>query len=122
MASQHDDQRTGHSRIARTLPRILVWFAPGRNEMLKIELVPDLSSCIETVAKKEYREALGKLLREGEGDRELQERVELLRVFLEAMDFRKLRAESEKPLLQGKKVKFTIYLEGDKPKYSIRVE
>jgi len=55
--------------------------------MLRIELVPDLSHCIETVAKREHREALEKLLGAEEETKELQERLEVLRIFLETMDF-----------------------------------
>ena len=51
--------------------------------MLKIELVPDLSNCIETVAKREYSEIVRQLLAIVEGNKELYERAELLRSFLE---------------------------------------
>ena len=90
--------------------------------MIKLALSPDLSHCIETVARNEYREALGKLLTSGEGGEELKEKVELLRMFLETMDFRQLRKESEEHLLEGRKVKFTVYLEAGKPKYDLKVE
>ena len=89
--------------------------------MLQIELRPDLSHCIETVAKREYRETLGKLIAGGEANQELQERVELLRVFLETMDFKKLRGESERHLMEGRKVKFVVRLEEGNPKYDLRV-
>ena len=89
--------------------------------MLEIALFPDLSHCIETVARNEYREALGRLLASGEGGEELKEKVELLRMFLETMDFRQLRKESEEHLVGGREVKFVIYLEGGRPKYDIRV-
>ena len=89
--------------------------------MLRIELVPQLSNCIETMAKREYRETLGKLLAGDEENEELQERIELLRVFLETTDFRRLRAESEKHLIDGRKVKFVVYLEEGTLKYDMRV-
>ena len=59
--------------------------------MLKIELVPDLSNCIETVAKREYSEIVRQLLAIVEGNKELYERAELLRSFLETTDFKRLR-------------------------------
>ena len=89
--------------------------------MVQIELVPDISHCIETVAKIAYRETVEKLLAAGEGDEEFQERIELLRTFLETMDFKKLRRESERCLIEGRKVKFVVYLEGGVTKYNMRV-
>lgn len=89
--------------------------------MVQIELVADLSHCIETVAKREYRETVEKLLAAEEGNRELQEKVELLRVFLRTADFRKLRVESEKHLIEGRKVKFVVYIEDGAPKYNLEV-
>ena len=89
--------------------------------MVRIELVPDLSHCVETVAKKEHRETMEKLLATGEGSKELQERIELMRIFLETMDFKKLRRESEKHLIEGRKVKFVVYLEEGTPKYELQV-
>ena len=89
--------------------------------MLQIELFPVLSNCIETVAKMEYRETLSKLLAGNEEDGELQQRIGLLRVFLETADFRRLRAESEKHLVEGRKVKFVVYLEEGKSKYDMQV-
>ena len=80
------------------------------------------TSCIETVAKNEYRETLRQLFAASEGTEELGERVELLRIFLETMDFKELRRESEKHLLPGRKVKFAVYREGEAAKYDLRVE
>jgi hypothetical protein len=89
--------------------------------MLQIELVPDLSHCIETVAKREYREATAKLLAGPKESNELVKRIELLRTFLETMDFRKLRQESENYLVEGRTVKFIFYLENGSPKYEMIV-
>jgi len=89
--------------------------------MVRIELVPDLSHCVEMVAKKEHRETMEKLLATGERSKELQERIELMRIFLETMDFKKLRRESEKHLIEGRKVKFIVYLEEGTPKYELQV-
>lgn len=88
--------------------------------MLRIDLVPSLDSCIETVARREYQEAKARLLA-GEEDEELQQRVELLRMFLETMDFRELRKQSEMHLAAGRKVKFTVYLRKGRPQYSLHL-
>ncbi|MFC1935460.1 hypothetical protein ACFLX9_01660 [Chloroflexota bacterium] len=89
--------------------------------MLQIQLFPALSNCIETVAKREYRVTLGQLLAGDEENKELQERIELLRVFLETADFRRLRTESEKHLLEGRKVKFVVHLEEENAKYEMEI-
>lgn len=88
--------------------------------MLKVELVPDLSHCIEAVAKKEYNTVTKQLLKSGEENKELEEKLEILGLFLETADFRKLRAESEKILVEGKKVKFVVYRNKD-VKYAMQV-
>ena len=89
--------------------------------MVCVELFPSLSHCIETVAKEEYWSVVNKFMEGEQEDKELQQRIELLKAFLEAMDFRKLRRESEKHLIQGKTVKFVIYWESGKPSYDMVV-
>ncbi len=86
-----------------------------------IELIPDLSSCIETVAKREYEKVNKALLTSPTWDEELGQRAETLRLFLENMDFRKLRSESEKHLLNGKNVKFVIFLENGQLRHEMQV-
>ena len=54
-------------------------------------------------------------------DEELKGKIELLKAFLESMDFGKLRSESEQYLIQGKKVKFAIYWKEGKPSYEMVV-
>ena len=76
--------------------------------MSRIELTPSLSHCTETVAKEAYQEAVTKYLDEKQGDAVLEEKIELLHAFLESADFRKLRRESERYLMQGSTVKFLI--------------
>jgi len=91
--------------------------------MQKIELVPDLTHCIETKAKKEYDAAVQKVLAgapESESN-ELEEKLETLRLFLETADFKTLRAESEKHLTAGKKVSFLVYLDNGAPGYDMKV-
>lgn len=89
--------------------------------MFKIELVPDMSHCIETVAKREYGEAIKQILTTGEADDELQGKAELLRILLEKVDFSRLRRESEKYLIVGKTVKFAFYLEEGAAKYEMSI-
>jgi hypothetical protein len=89
--------------------------------MVCIELKPDLSSCIETLSKKEYERTLNLLLKEGSVNEELGERLEVLRLFLESTDFGRLRGQYERYLTEGKKVTFLIYPEGGKVGYQMIV-
>ena len=79
--------------------------------MIKIELVPDTTHCIETVARREYQNLVKVCLHNEKDFRESGQKVELLRVFLESADFRKLRRDSEGHLSKGQKVKFELYSE-----------
>ena len=54
-------------------------------------------------------------------DKELKDKIELLKVFLESMDFGKLRSEIEQYLIQGKRVKFVICWKEHKPSYEMVV-
>jgi hypothetical protein len=91
-------------------------------KMVPIELKPNLSSCIETLSKKEYERALNLLLKKGCADEELGERLEVLRLFLESTDFGHLRSQYEGYLKEGKKVIFLIYPEEGKASYKPIVE
>jgi hypothetical protein len=88
--------------------------------MLKLELAPDLDHCIETVAKKEYNETVQQLLSDRAASDKLKNKAEILRLFLETADFKKLRAESEAHLLQGEQVRFIVYLQDGVVKYQMR--
>ena len=89
--------------------------------MLKVELIPDLTYCIETVAKREHAAVLEQLLKPGKGKEELEEKLEILRLFLETGDFKQLRAESERRLAEGRKVRFVVYSEEGKPKHEMHI-
>ena len=89
--------------------------------MLQIELVPTLSHCVESAAKDEYQKSVREYLRSGEGDRELGQRIELLKSFLESADFPHLRQQSEKLLIEGKDVRFVVSMDKGKPMYEMRV-
>ncbi len=90
--------------------------------MLKIELVPDLTHCIETTAKREHAAVLKQILAPGQRNKKLEEKLEILRLFLETADFKQLRAESEKQLMEGKRVRFVVYLEEGMPKYEMHIK
>ena len=57
----------------------------------------------------------------GEDDKKLEERIELLKTFLESMDFKELRSQSEGYLVEGKQVKFIISWKEGKPSYEMVV-
>jgi hypothetical protein len=79
--------------------------------MKVVTLNPTLEACIETQAKRLFNQTASQLLKSPENPT-LQEQLETLRLFLEQVDFRKLRAESEPLLLEGKKVVFKVWREG----------
>ncbi len=72
-----------------------------------IELFPDIDHCVETRARQEHSAAIGRIM-SGDSSPDLEERLELLRAFLEQADFGRLRRESEPHLAQGRKVKFAL--------------
>jgi hypothetical protein len=89
---------------------------------MEIELDPDLSCCIHTLAKREYARVARQLLDAEQEDAELCDRVELLRMFLESTDFVKLRSEYEPSLSQGKRVRFTLRSVGGRTAYRYEVK
>jgi hypothetical protein len=90
-------------------------------DMCDIELSPTLSHCIETVAKEEFWQLVNQYMESKQEDKRLEQKIELLRVFLESMDFKELRRKSESYLIAGKAVKFIIYLKEGKPHYEMIV-
>ncbi|MHC1578591.1 MAG: hypothetical protein ACXQTH_02495 [Dehalococcoidia bacterium] len=89
--------------------------------MQGIELSPSLSHCIETAAREEFWNLVNQYMEAGLDDEELEGKIELLKAFLESMDFRKLRSQSEKHLLKGKRVRFIIRSREGKPSYKMLV-
>lgn len=92
---------------------------PEEMKMVSNEPKPTLSTCIETLSKKEYERTLNLLLKKGPVDEELGERLEVLRMFLESTDFAHLRRPYEGYLVEGKEVTFIIYCEEEKVNYKI---
>jgi len=90
--------------------------------MVCIELKPSLSSCIESLSKKEYKQTLNLLLKEGGMDEEFMEKLEVLRLFLETADFSHLRSQYEGDLMEGRKVAFLIFSQEGKVSYKIIIE
>lgn len=88
--------------------------------MLRIELPVNSDNCIETVSKREYDLYMRRYLEKESQD--LKEKIELLYQFLTSVEFRKLRGESEKYIMQGKRVKFIVYPENGEAKYEMKVE
>jgi hypothetical protein len=89
--------------------------------MMGIRLEPDLSHCVETVAKKEYERVLSILLRGNYEDKRLEDELELLRLFLESADFGSLRSRCEEFLLQGGQVTVKLRSTNGMPEYEIEV-
>jgi hypothetical protein len=89
---------------------------------IRIELVPTLSHCIETMAKREYWKSVDEYLKKRNEDRTFEEKIELLRSFLETADFGILRRQSEKHIIDGKKVKFILSVKNGKQRYKMTAE
>ena len=90
--------------------------------MVEIEIEPDLSNCVQTLAKREYNRLARELLTSDEKDVELQESLETLRMFLESTDFSELRSRYEPYLVEGKRVRFTLRQAADKAEYQLEIE
>ena len=89
--------------------------------MAFIELFPSLSHCIETTATEEFWNSVNQYMEGGQGDKKLEDRIKLLKAFLESMDFKKLRSQSERYLTEGKQVKFAIFWKEGKLSYEMVV-
>jgi len=89
---------------------------------MEIRLEPTPSSCIETVAKKEYERVLSILLGAREEDPLLAEELELLRLFLETADFGSLRSRSDEFLLAGRRVEFKVRPTEGSPGYEFEMK
>jgi len=79
-----------------------------------IELFPSLDHCIETSAREEFWKCVNQYMESGGRQKELEEKIEILKSFLKSTDFRKLRSQSEIYLTEGQKVKFVIWRKREK--------
>ena len=91
-------------------------------KMRWIELKPDLSTCIETLSKREYERTLNLFFQKAGEEEDLSERLEALRLFLESSNFGHLRSQYEGFLKEGKEVTFMIYLSEGQANYKLIVE
>ena len=87
-----------------------------------IKLGPTLKSCIETTAKREYWKHVHQYLKMRVEDKGLEESIELLRGFLETANFAELRSQSEKHLMDGKRVTFNLSTRQGKLTYEMIIE
>ena len=87
-----------------------------------VELAPTLKCCIETTAQREYWKRVEEYLKTGDEEEGLEERIELLRCFLETANFSELRNQSEKHLIAGKRVTFHLSSTKGKPTYEMIVQ
>ena len=87
-----------------------------------IELIPTAAHCIEATAKTEYWKSVDEYLKKGNEDKTLEEKIELLRSFLETADFSMLRQQSEKHIIDRKQVTFNLSMRNGKPWYEMTVE
>ncbi|MBT4511933.1 MAG: hypothetical protein HOC20_06975 [Chloroflexi bacterium] len=88
---------------------------------MEIEFEPDLSHCIQTLAKEEYDRLLMEILKTEQSNSEINQSLEMLRAFLESTDFPKLRGEYEPYLVEGKRVRFTLSPMADDVEYRFEV-
>jgi hypothetical protein len=89
--------------------------------MVEIKIEPDLSNCVQTLAKREYDRLTRELLTSEAEDIELQESLETLRMFLESTDFGELRSRYEPYLVEGKRVRFTLRRAADEAEYRLEI-
>ena len=86
-----------------------------------IELFPSLTHCIETTAREEFWNSVNQYMESGQEDKKIEERIELLKAFLESTDFKQLRSQSERYLLEGRHVRFIVSWKEGKPSYEMVV-
>ena len=91
-----------------------------QGQITHIELLPDLSHCVQTRARQEYAATMSKIM-SGDDSPGLEPRLELLKAFLEEADFGRLRRESEEHLTQGRKVRFLLSRSAGHSKWSARM-
>ena len=88
---------------------------------IRIVLTPTVSHCIETVAKREYWKNVNTYLKKRKGNKRLEEKIELLRSFLETADFSNLRKQSEEHILNRKQVQFIVSVKNKNLLYEMTV-
>lgn len=90
--------------------------AVGR-ETAEVVLVPDVSHCIEAVARSEYQKCVAASLRPEPQDPAVGIRLQILKGFLEQADFPRLRRESEPLIRASRPVRFRVVLAGERAQW-----
>ena len=91
-----------------------------RRQDITIELVPDLSHCVQTRARQEYTATMSRIM-SGDESPGLEPRLELLKAFLEEADFSRLRRQSEELLTKGRKVRFVLSASAEHGRWSLKM-
>ena len=86
-----------------------------------LTLRPDLSHCVETVARRKYERALGLVIKDNK-DAGLEEELELLWSFLESADFSDLRNRCDRYLLDNKHVEVRLVSSVGSLAYQIEID
>jgi hypothetical protein len=71
--------------------------------MEAIDFSPNLFHCIESAAREEFWTSVSQYMGGWQTDKKPEERIKLLRAFLNSADFKKLRSQSEKHIVERKK-------------------
>jgi len=90
--------------------------------MNEINLEPNLSTCVQTLARKQHEKIVRELLKTREEQVDLEQKAEMLKEFLVSTDFRKLRKEYEPYLVKGKRVKFTLRLIAGRTEHDMEIK
>ena len=86
---------------------------------IKIEFKPDLTCCVGCMAERYYWKLADEYMISSEDEPEVEEKIEMLRTFLEEYNLEKIRSETEELLIEGREP--TVILEGDSKKLRIEI-
>ena len=78
--------------------------------------------CIKCLDEQELNNCLIQMLREEDINEETQRKCEALVAFLRSPEAKRLRVESEKYIVEGKRVTVTIGSKNGKPEYGLKIE
>ncbi len=86
-----------------------------------IIIEPTEHMCVETMARKMYWSMVDEYLSMGVEDREIEEKIELLRIFLEESDVGKFRSEVEEYMQKGHSP-FLLLVKDDLGKINVEIK
>ena len=78
--------------------------------------------CIKCLGEQELNNCLMQLLSEEGANEEIQRKYEALVAFLQSPESKRLREESERYLVEGKKVAVRISFNVGQPKYELKID